>query len=96
MKKPFSATPIGVGVIFKDSDPRLYNKVDIHVQYAGKGLFKGKVCHKTVSVTEAEKAVIESIAMRLFLEHKKIVRRVPCKKDGCIELQGLIAVDVDL
>ena len=91
----FNPNVIGVKCSFPTDDPRLTNKVDIHVAYAGKGLFKNKVCHKTVSLTEAEKAVIESIAMRLFLEHKKVVKRVDSKKKDMITLQGLIAVDLD-
>ena len=87
------ATPIGVTCIYDKKDVRLTNKVDIHVQYIGTGLRKNKVLHKTVSVTEAEKAVIESIAMRLFLEHRKVVKRID-SPDGKVRMQGVIAVDL--
>lgn len=92
----FSIKPIGIACSYDENDPRLKNKVEIHCSYAGKGIMKNRICHKTVSVTEAEKAVIESIAMRLFLDHKKVVRRVPSKKEGMVTLQGVICVDVDL
>ncbi|MBO4719029.1 MAG: hypothetical protein J5658_04045 [Prevotella sp.] len=53
---------------------------------------KNRVCHKTVTVTEAEKAVIESIAMRLFLDHKKVIQTTK-DADGKVHLTGVIAVD---
>ena len=89
----FKAKPIGITCVFDEKDPRLENKVDIHVQYAGSGMFKNKVLHKTVSVTEAEKAVIESIAMRLFFDHKKIIKTFE-REDGKVAVQGVISVDV--
>lgn len=87
------ATPIGISCTYEKDDPRLTEKVDIHVQYVGSGVMKNRVCHKTVSVTEAEKAVIESIAMRLFLDHRKVVKQVKTE-DGKIRLTGCIAVDL--
>lgn len=89
----FKPTPIGISCTYDKADERLKNTVDIHVAYAGRGILRKKICHKTVSVTEAEKAVIESIAMRLFLEHKKIIKTIN-KEDGKVTLQGVIAVDL--
>lgn len=92
LKFNFRSKPIGITCTFDKDDPRLTDTVDIHCAYAGKGIMKNRVCHKTVTVTEAEKAVIESIAMRLFLDHKKVVKRVE-GKDGKVQLTGVIAVD---
>ena len=89
----FKAKPIGITCTFEKGDERLKNKVDIHCAYAGKGILRNRVCHTTVSVTEAEKAVIESIAMRLFLDHKKVIQASETK-DGKVQLTGVIAVDV--
>lgn len=90
----FKPTPIGISCIYEKDDSRLKDKVDIHVQYAGKGIMKNKICHKTVSVTEAEKAVIESIAMRLFMEHRKFIKQIETE-DGKVKLQGVIAIDIN-
>ena len=92
-KFKFNAKPIGISCVYDKDDPRLIKKVDIHIAYAGSGLAKNKVLHKTVSVTEAEKAVIESIAMRLFLDHKKLITQEETDK-GKIKVTGVIAVDV--
>lgn len=89
----FKAKPVGITCTFEKGDERLTNTVDIHCAYAGRGILKKKVCHKTVTVTEAEKAVIESIAMRLFLDHKKVIQKAETK-DGKVQLTGVIAVDV--
>ena len=91
----FKPTPIGISCTFDANDPRLNEKVDIHVQYAGSGILKNKVCHKTVSVTEAEKAVIESIAMRLFMEHKRFIKTYDVPNKDKVMLRGVIAIDID-
>lgn len=88
----FRAKPIGITCTYDKGDSRLTDTVDIHCAYAGKGIMKNRVCHKTVTVTEAEKAVIESIAMRLFLDHKKVIQTTK-DADGKVHLTGVIAVD---
>lgn len=89
----YKAKPVGISCTYEKGDRRLTDTVDIHCAYAGRGIMKNKVCHKTVTVTEAEKAVIESIAMRLFLDHKKVIQKSETK-DGKVQLTGVIAVDV--
>ena len=90
----FKPKPIGITCIYDKEDIRLKNKEDIHCSYVGSGICKNKVLHKTVSVTQAEKAVIESIAMRLFLDHKKIIK-VEERPDGKVAVRGIIAVDIE-
>ena len=92
IKLRFNARPIGISNIYEKGDARLTEKVEIHCKYAGKGIFKNKICHKTVSVTKAEKEVIEAIAMRLFLDHKKVVMTEDTE-DGKVKVVGVIAVD---
>lgn len=87
----FTRKPIGITCTFKKADSRLKETKDIICAYADK---QGNIRHKTVSVTLAEKQLIESIAMRLFIEHKKVVRKLPEGEDGKVVLQSVICVDV--
>lgn len=87
----FTRKPIGITYTFKNGDKRLTEKTDIICNYADK---HGNISHRTVSVTLAEKQLIESIAMRLFMEHKKVVRKLPEGEDGRITLQSVICVDM--
>ena len=87
----FTRKPIGITCVFKKGDERLKEKADIICSYADKN---GEIRYKTVSVTLAEKQLIESVAMRLFLEHKKVVRKLPEGEDGKVALQSVICVDV--
>lgn len=87
----FTRRPIGITCTFDKKDNRLQEKKDIICNYADK---QGKLRHKTVSVTLAEKQLIESIAMRLFIEHKKVVRKLPEGEDGKVVLQSVICIDV--
>ena len=89
----FKAKPIGITCTYDKDDARLRETADIHCAYVGRGIMRNKVCHKTVSVTLAEKEVIEAIAMRLFLDHKQIVKRINLP-DGKVQVQGCIAVDI--
>ena len=87
----YNVIPIGITCNYKKGDNELTEKKDIICAYADK---KGNVRHKTVSVTLAEKRLIESIAMRLFLDHKKVVRKLPEGEDGRVSMQGVIYVNV--
>lgn len=87
----FTRKPIGITYTFKKEDKRLKETADVICAYADKA---GDIRHKTVSVTLAEKQLIESIAMRLFLEHKRIIRKLPEGEDGKVALQSVICVDV--
>ena len=87
----FTRKPIGITCTFKKEDSQLKETKDIICTYADK---QGNIRHKTVSVTLAEKQLIESIAMRLFMEHKKVVRKLPEGEDGRVVLQSVICVDI--
>lgn len=92
-KFKFNARPIGISCLYDKDDPRLTVTEDIKIAYVGRGIMHNRTCHKTVSVTKAEKAVIESIAMRLFLDHKKLITQEETP-DGKVKVTGVIAVDV--
>ena len=77
---------VGISVVYDENDPRLKNKVEIHCNVVDK---TGIVRHKSVKVTEAEKWVIESIAMRLFIDHKKVVKKDKTDK-GKVRLTGCV------
>ena len=82
--------PIGITCVFKNTDKRLTEKTDVICSYADRN---GAIRHKTVSVTLAEKLVIESIAMRLFLDHKRVVQKLPEGEDGKVALMGVVGID---
>ena len=77
----------GIKAVYDREDERLRRKVEVRCQYVDKG---GVVRANTVRVTEAEKWVIESIAMRLFLDHRRVIAK---KKDGDrVELTGVVTI----
>lgn len=82
-------TPVGIASIYDAEDPRLRTVVKIPCAYVDK---KGVVRHKTARVTEAEKWVIESIAMRLFLDHKKVLHKEKTP-EGKVKLTGHITIE---
>ena len=67
-----SEKTIGIATMFDRKDERLRNKVEIPCTYVNR---KGEVVRRTVLATEAEKFMVEAIAMRLFLDRKKFIRR---------------------
>ena len=67
-----SQKTIGIATLFDRKDERLKKKVEIPCTYVNR---KGEVIHKTVLVTEAEKYMVEALAMRLFLDRKKFIKR---------------------
>lgn len=81
--------PVGIGAVYDADDPRLRAVVKIPCAYVDK---KGVVRHKTARVTEAERWVIESIAMRLFLDHKKVLHKEKTP-EGKVKLTGYITIE---
>ena len=86
----FKRKPIGITCTYDADDARLKTKEEIHCQYVG---HDGSMKHKTVSVTLAEKQVIECIAMRLFLDHKRVVKKDRKSVLGKVKLTGVVLVD---
>ena len=82
---------IGIRRVFKDDDPTLYRKTLIKCIEVGED---GKYHRKSVMVSEAEKWLLESIAMRIFLHHKKYVDISKTRMgDDAVELKALMTVE---
>ena len=79
-----------IASVYNDCDDRLKNKVEVPCTYVdGKGNKRSKV----VKVTEAEKFLIESIAMRLFLDRKRYIKKE--KLDGgYVRFVATLSVDI--
>lgn len=84
-----SKRTIGIRSIYDEGDSRLTEKVEIPIAYADK---RGEVRHKTVRVTLAEKWVIESIAMRLFADHKKVVHKERMRETGKVGVSAWVTI----
>lgn len=80
---------VQIASIYNPDDCRLTKKVEIPCAYIDK---KGLRRIKNVKVTEAEKYLVECIAMRLFIEHKNIIRKEKLS-DTATRLVASIAVD---
>lgn len=82
---------IGIRRVYKNNDKEMYRKTVIHCNEIGKD---GKIHAKSVVVTEAEKWILESIAMHLFLHHKKYVDFSKTSLgDDFTEIKGLLTVE---
>ena len=82
---------IGIRRVFKDDDPALYRQTVIKCIEVGDD---GRYHRKSVMVTEAEKWMLESIAMRVFLHHKRYVDMTKTKLGGDkTELRALMTVE---
>ena len=79
---------VAIRARFKDDDARLTEKVLVPVHYLDKN---GKIRYKEVRLTGAEKRVIESLAMLLFIEHKKVVK-ISHLEDGMTELSAALHI----
>ena len=82
--------PIGIGCEFDREDDRLVKLVPVHCTYVDR---KGMIQKRTVMVTDAEKYVIESIAMRLFIDHRKVVKKEKTV-DGKVRLVGRMTYEL--
>lgn len=81
---------VGISRVFKDDDPALYRETIIHCIEVKDGKYK----RKSIMVTEAEKWLLESIAMRLFIDRKKYIDISKTRLgDGTIEVKGLLTVE---
>lgn len=79
---------IGISCIYGENDERLKEKTPITCRLVDRG---GITRTKVVKVTEAEKWLIESLAMRLFLEHRKVCVKTK-EGDGKIRLTGVVKI----
>lgn len=82
---------IGIRRVFKDNDPELYRETVIKCIEVGAD---GKYHRKSIMVTEAEKWMLESIAMRIFLNHKKYIDMTRTRLEGDkTELRALLTIE---
>lgn len=81
-------TVIGIRSVYTAGDERLERKVIVPCAYADK---TGTIRLKDVKLTEAEKRTIEALAMRLFIEHKKVIHKTT-QPDGAKELSAFLLV----
>lgn len=79
---------VGISCVYGRNDERLREKTEVACRYIDRG---GEQRTKVVRVTAAEKWVIESLAMRLFLDHRKVVKKERAD-DGKIRLTGVIKI----
>ena len=79
---------IGIRCSFSNEDARTKDKVMVPVKYVDEN---GVVRAKEVSLTQAEKSVVESIAMRLLMDYKRLIRKTKTD-DGRIVYEGMIIV----
>lgn len=80
---------IGIATLYDREDERLKKKVEVNCMYVDRN---GTRRQKTVKVTEAEKYIVEAIAMRLFLDRKKFVKREKFG-DNMIRLSACLTVE---
>lgn len=82
---------IGIRRVFKDDDPALYRETVIKCIEVGDD---GRYHRKSIMVTEAEKWLLESIAMRIFLHRKKYIDISKTRLgDNKTELRALMTVE---
>lgn len=81
---------IGIGCEYDREDDRLVRLSAVKCMAVNKD---GKKEMRTVMVSEAERYVIEAIATRLFLDHKKVVKRERTE-DGRVRLVGRITYEM--
>lgn len=79
---------IAIKGLYDRKDERLTRKVSVPCAYADKA---GIIRSKEVRMSEAEKRTIEAIAMRLFLEHRKVVKSKK-QDDGRVLLSAAILI----
>lgn len=83
-----SGKKYGISCIYGENDDRLREKTEVVCRYVDRG---GEQRTRTVRVTAAERWVIESLAMRLFLDHRKVVKKEK-SGDGKIRLTGVVTI----
>lgn len=79
---------IAIRSLYEKEDTRLKDKVVVPCQYMDKA---GKIRYKEIKVTEAEKRTIECLAMRLFMEHRRVVHKTK-RDEGRVELSAYLLV----
>lgn len=79
---------IAIRCLYYEDDERLKERVAVPCNYADAS---GCLRHKVVRLTEAEKRTIEALAMRLFMEHNKVLTKTRCG-DGTVELSAYLQI----
>ena len=79
---------IGIKSLYDTADERLKAKAVVPCSYVAKD---GTIGKTDVVLTEAEKRTIEALAMRLFIEHKKVVKKSKTD-DGRVQLSAFLIV----
>lgn len=81
---------VGISRIFKEDDPALRRETLIKCVEVKDGKYR----RKTLMMTQAERWLLESIAMRIFINRKKYVDMTKTvRDDGTVEMKAILTVE---